>query len=203
MHQWSHVKFFLHRKESIYSPKTRCGQFGSWWYLFRNKSHCHYFVDTRSFSLSNCMCDFGWCHSVYEPSLTPILDPSCPVCVCVCVEVVGHTGCYKPQHIYLTKQWQSPSEEGRNKELCVIDNNKYVGNRSVCQGSIISSVLWVDKNVYTLAEYCQEIIERNGSELNGNNQEDNKITELTTGHTGLSWQKAFLMKMEMLVYAAY
>jgi len=78
-----------------------------------------------------------------------------------------------------------------------------VGNRSVCQGSIISSVLWVDKNVYTLAEYCQEIIERNGSELNGNNQEDNKITELTTGHTGLSWQKAFLMKMEMLVYAAY
>lgn len=60
---------------------------------------------------------------------------------------------------------KSLSEEGRNKELCVLDNNKYVGNRSVCQGSITSSALWADKNVYTMAEYCQEIIERNSSEL--------------------------------------
>jgi hypothetical protein len=156
-------------------------------FLFRNKKHCQSFMDTWSFSLSNCICDFGWCHSVYGPSLTPILDPSCPVCV----EVVGHTVCYKAQHIFLSKQWQSLSEEGRNKELCVIDNNKYVGNRSVCQGSITSSALWVDENVYTLAEYCQKIIERNSSELNGNNL-DNKKPELTTCHTGLSWQKAFL-----------
>jgi hypothetical protein len=64
----------------------------------------------------------------------------------------------------------------------VINNNKYVGNRGVCQGSITSSALWVDENVYTLAEYCQEIIECNSSELNGNNQADNKKTELTTCH---------------------
>lgn len=34
MHHWSHIKFFFHRKESIYLPKTRCGQFGSWWYHY-------------------------------------------------------------------------------------------------------------------------------------------------------------------------
>ena len=109
--------------------------------LFRNKNHCQNFMDTGSFSLSDCICDFGGCQSVYGPSLTPILDPSCPVCIAV----VGHTGCYKAQHIFLTKQWQSLSEEGRNTELCVIDNNKYVGNRSVCQGSIASYSLWVEK----------------------------------------------------------
>jgi hypothetical protein len=85
----------------------------------------------------------------------------------------------------------------------VIDSNKYAGNRSVCQGPITSSVLWVDENVHALAEYCQEIIERNSSELNGNNQADNKKSELTTCHRGLSWQKAFLINMEPLVTAAY
>jgi hypothetical protein len=78
-----------------------------------------------------------------------------------------------------------------------------VGNRSVCQGSITSSALWVDENLYTLAENCQEILERNSSELNGKNQADNKKTELTTCHTRLSWQKAFLINMELLVNAAY
>jgi len=150
--------------------------------LFRNKNHCQNFMDTGSFSLSNCMCAFGWCHSGYGPSLTPILDPSYPVRV----EVMGHTGCYKAQHIFLTKQWQSLSEERRNKELCTIDNNKYVGNRIVCQGSITSSALWVDKNVYKLAEYCQEIIECNSSELNGNNQADNKKTNQMSYRTVLT-----------------
>jgi hypothetical protein len=63
--------------------------------------------------------------------------------------------------------------------------------------------LWVDENVYPLAEYCQEIIEHNSSELNGINQADDKKTELTTSHTGLSWQKASLINMELLVTAAY
>jgi hypothetical protein len=85
----------------------------------------------------------------------------------------------------------------------VIDNNKYVGNRSVCQRSIASYSLSVEKNVYTLAENCPEITEHNSSELIGNNKADNKKTERTTCHTGLSWQKAFLMNKELLVNAAY
>jgi hypothetical protein len=97
------------------------------------------------------------------------------------------------------------SLRGREKQrtVCDRDNNKYVGNRSVCQGSITSSALWVDENVYTLAEYCQEIIECNSSELNGINQAYSKKTELTNCHTGLFWQKAFLINMELLVNAAH
>ena len=75
--------------------------------------------------------------------------------------------------------------------------------KCVYTGQITSPALRVDKNVYTPAEYCQEIIECNSSELNGNNQADSKKTELTNCNTGLSWQKTFLINMELLVIAAY
>ena len=74
----------------------------------------------------------------------------------------------------------------RNELSSLAEVSLYVGNRSVCQGSIPSSALRVDKNVYTLAEYCQEITEHNSSELSGNNQAHYKKTELTTCHTGLT-----------------